>query len=68
MDLLAPVEHAKRLACDGGLVADDDTVVIHLEEPLGARDRRLYSLGVLAGTLTGLRVSAGISAAAFSAA
>merc|ERR1740122_744463 len=60
MDLLAPVEHAKRLACDGGLVADDDTVVIHLEEPLGARDRRLYSLGGLAGTLTGLRVSAGL--------
>merc|ERR1740129_29144 len=60
MDPLAPVEHAKRLAGDGGLVADDDTVVIHLEEPLGARDPRLYSLGSLAGTLTGLRVSAGL--------
>merc|ERR1740129_499694 len=60
MDPLAPVEHAKRLAGDGGLVADDDTVVIHLEEPLGARDPRLYSLGGLAGTLTGLRVSAGL--------
>merc|ERR1740129_600402 len=60
MDLLAPVEHAKRLAGDGGLVADDDTVVIHLEDPLGARDPRLYSLGGLAGTLTGLRVSAGL--------
>merc|ERR1740129_2358896 len=60
MDPLAPVEHAKRLAGDSGLVADDDTVVIHLEEPLGARDPRLYSLGGLAGTLTGLRVSAGL--------
>merc|ERR1740129_1820227 len=60
MDLLAPVEHAKRLACDGGVGADDDTVVIHLEEPLGARDRRLCRHGGLAGTLTGLRVSAGL--------
>merc|ERR1740129_1160078 len=60
MDLLVQVEHAKRLACDGGLVADDDTVVIHLEDLLGARDRGLYSLGCLAGTLTGLRVSAGL--------